>query len=341
MDITDRQKNILCAIVDAFIEIGEPVGSKALTEQGFSYSSATIRSEMSELSEMGFLTQPHTSAGRIPSQRGLRYYVDNIMHKRSLSRDEMNTIDSLLADAVKDPIGILNDVSLVLAELTKLVALSTSMAAEDAVIRRVEIIPTGKRTVLIVLMTNSGIVKNKQVKTDVDTGGEFVSILTKVLNDRLSNLPVSNITLEFIKSFAVSLGEFAFVISAILLAILEAAKEAGQPEIALEGQTNLLFRPEFEQDEIREIISFLNHKEDINKIVSRYEFGSRVLIGRELEQKELEHSALITARYQIDGKTAGTIGVIGPQRMDYAKMISSIEYFASSISRMLTEGQVE
>lgn len=336
MYMTPRQEQILSAIVDAYIAMGEPVGSKTLSEAGIEYSSATIRNEMSELSELGFLEQPHTSAGRVPSGSGLRFYVDRLMNREPVSPHMRAVIDSMLEDVGDSPVEILKSISEVLAQLTQFVALSANAPDRDATVKRIEIIPTGRRSALVVLMTNTGTVKNKMCRTDVELHDDLVAVLTRIINERMSNLPLNSITPAFVQSLAVSLGEFAFVMSGILFTVLEAVRETIQSQLHVDGQMNLLLCSAYENYQIRELAQFLSKPEGLSELLSGGG-KTRVIIGKESRLKELEGSSIVAAQYKINGKEAGTLGIIGPTRMNYAKIISSVEYFANRIGKMMEE----
>lgn len=336
MYMTPRQEQILAAIVDAYIAMGEPVGSKTLSEAGIAYSSATIRNEMSELSELGFLEQPHTSAGRIPSGSGLRFYVDRLMEREPVSPQTKAVIDSMLEDVGESPVEILKSISEVLAQLTQFVALSTNAPDRDATIKRIEIIPTGRRSALVVLMTNTGTVKNKMCRTDVELHDDLVNVLTRIINERMSNLPLNSITPAFVQSLAVSLGEFAFVMSGILLTVLETVRETIRSQLHVDGQMNLLLCPAYENYQVRELARFLSQPQGLEELLGGGE-KTRVIIGKESRLKELEGSSVVVARYSVKGREAGTLGIIGPTRMNYAKIVSSVEYFANKIGKMMEE----
>jgi heat-inducible transcriptional repressor len=338
MDIGERKLKILAAIVETFVETGEPVGSKALCEAlDFSVSSATIRNEMAELVDMGLLEQPHTSAGRVPTHQGYRLYINRLMNRRAITEEEQQFIDGNLPHGAVDPEDLLEDASEVLAELTKLAAVSTTPLDEDATIRGVQFVQTGRRSALAVLMTSSGMIKNRQFRCDYDLTPEVLRVFYSLLNERLAGLPLSSLTPGFVQTMAASMGELTMLLPPVLVAVLEAARDAMAAEVRLEGQTNLLFLPEFEPETARRIMEFLNRRDELARLLNSQGASIRVLIGRENERPELSDSSVLIARYTMGGRDAGAIGLIGSTRMNYPKMIASLEYLATRVGKLLSE----
>ncbi|MCI9274386.1 MAG: heat-inducible transcription repressor HrcA [Clostridiales bacterium] len=338
MEISERKRKILAAIVEAYVKTGEPIGSKALCEAlDYSVSSATIRNEMADLVELGLLEQPHTSAGRIPSHEGYRLYIDQLMHQTPLTEDEQRFIDGSLSASANDPEHLLEDASQILAEMTRYAAVSTTPSDEEATVRHLQLVQTGRRTAMVVMTTSSGMLKNKIFRCDYDLTPEILRIFHKMLNEKLGGIPVASITPAFIQTMAASLGEMTMLMPSVLMAVLEASREAMETDVRLEGQYNLLFLPEFGMDNARRLMEFLNQREQLIRLLEGQTGVTKVLIGPESEYPELYDSSLVVSRYSLGGKNAGAIGIIGPTRMDYAKMIPKLEYLASTVGTLLSE----
>lgn len=338
MELGERKLKILAAIVDAYVRTGEPVGSKALCEAlDFSVSSATIRNEMAELVELGLLEQPHTSAGRVPSHLGYRLYINRLMNRQSISEEEQRFIDGNLSASADDPEHLLEEASQVLADMTKYAAVTTTPSDEEATVRHLQFVQTGRRSAMVVLMTSSGIIKNRLFRCDYDLTPEVLRVFHRMLNEKLTGLPVASITPAFIQTMAVSMGELTMLMPSVLMAVLEAARESLEADVCMDGQTNLLFLPEFEADSARRILEFLNRRDAIVRLLNSQESGIQVLVGRESEQPELIDSSIVVARYTLGGKDAGAIGIVGPTRMNYAKIMAKLEYLASSVGQLLNE----
>ena len=324
--------------METYVATGEPVGSKALCEAlDFPVSSATIRNEMAELAEMGLLEQPHTSAGRVPSHLGYRLYINRLMQPKPVPEEEQRYIDSILTAAADDPERLLEEASQMLARLTKMAAVSTSPTDEDATVRNIEFVQTGRRSGMVMLMTSFGMIKTRAFRCDYDLTPDILRVFYRLVNQKLRGLPLASITPAYIQSMAVTLGDMAMLLPAVLMAVLEAAKDALAADVRLEGETNLLFFPESELMSTRRVIEFLNHRKELAQLLLHQGGSVRVLIGRENERPELMDSSVVVARYSLAGNEAGAIGVIGPTRMDYARMITSLEYLARSVGTLLSE----
>lgn len=338
MELSERKQKILAAAVDLYVAAGEPVGSRAICETlDFNVSSATVRNELSDLGELGLLEQPHTSAGRVPSQKGYRVYIDSLMKKHPMTGEEKRYIDSLLLPSAYDPDRLLDGVARVLAGLTRYAAVSTTPSGESAVVRAVQFVQTSRRTAMVVLMTSAGTMKSRVFHCDFDITPEILRIFFRVLNEKLVGKPVRSVTPAYIQSLAASLGEMAMLMSSALMAVADVAQDSVQSEVCLDGEINLLFYPEFAQGGIRRIFDFLSRPAELCRLLLQQDGEIRVMIGDETNRPELADSSVIVSRYAVGGQDAGAIAIIGPMRMNYAKIISSIEYLSSSVGRMLTE----
>ena len=337
MELGKRKEMILSAIVEHYIRTGEPIGSKLLMQTlPISVSSATIRNEMSELHEMGLLEQPHTSAGRIPSQIGYRYYIDNLMNTNQLSEEERMLIRSELEKSMGNPDKLLSKAGEMLARLTGCAAVATTPTDEGATIKHIELMPVGRRIAMIVMMTSSGIIKNGICKTETEITQDMVSCFYDIVNECFVGHPVSDVGTVMIQTLVASLGENALTMSPLFVVLADIASQAQQAEIRLEGEQNLLNHREYGSD-IYEMMQFFDEKEKLERAISENKKGLQVIIGRENMYRQLENSSMIISRYSIGGHDGGAIGIIGPTRLDYARLIPSIEYLTDLVGKMLTD----
>lgn len=337
MELSERKRKILAAVVELYIKTGEPVGSKALCElPELSVSSATIRNEMSELAEMGLLEQPHTSAGRIPSQEGYRYYIDHLMGRHELTADQRRRMDSLFTLNPGDPEKVLGQAGEVLADLTNCAAVSTTPADAQASIKRVELVPVSSSTAMIVLLTTSGILKSGLCRTMVPIDERFRTSFANIAEQHFIGHPVSELSLPQIQTLAASLGEHALTMSPALITLAQLAREAAQAEILLDGQTNLLSY-DGRGTEVREALEFLRDTGPLGQLIGSGGDRMQVFIGSENVFRQLRHFSMILAPYKLAGRTGGTIGIIGPTRMDYASLIPHIEYLSAIVGKLLSE----
>ena len=340
-ELSDRKQKILAAVVEQYIATGEPVGSKALLSLlPFSVSSATVRNEMAELSEMGYLEQPHTSAGRVPSQKGYRYYVDKLMNNYELSDREKRTIEMKLGTQVRSPEQVLETASELLADMTNCAAVSTTPSDAAAVIRRVELVPVGTRLAMIVMLTSSGILKSTIVRTDSELTLDVVESFYNIVNKLFVGNPVSEMNMALLQTLAVSLGDKALIMTPLLVALSDLASTAGKSDMLLEGQSNLLHHREIASNAY-ELMEFLRRGEPLTNLFSAHRDELNVLIGKENLYRELENSSLIFSRYNIGGRDSGTLGIVGPTNIDYARLIPGLKYLTTIVGKLLTDAVEE
>lgn len=338
MELSERKLKILAAIVDTYVATGEPVGSKAVCESlEDSVSSATIRNEMAELVNIGYLEQPHTSAGRIPSQTGYRLYINELMDKKPLSNNEKGVIADRLYSKADNPEEILTTASHILADITNYVAVSTAPNGTVAKVKRLKFVQTGRNSAMVVLITTSGMVKNKLFRCDFVINSEVLRVFDNILNDKFKGVYLSIINPVFIQTVAASLGEISMLVPNVLVAILEASQEALQTNIKLDGETNLLFLPEFEITTAKRLFNYLTKRAEVAKLILAGKSETKVLVGNESRVPELSSSSVIITHYHISNGGTGAIAIIGPTRMNYAKTITSIEYIAETVGKLLSE----
>lgn len=337
LELGERKLKVLKAIVETYVKTGEPVGSKALCDaMDISVSPATIRNEMASLVNLGLLEQPHTSSGRIPSHLGYRVYINDIMNPKPMPKEEQLFIKGILANSADDPENLLKEASQVLANITKFTAISTTPSGDAATVRKLQFVQVSRRSAMVVLMTSTGMIKNKIFRCDYDLTTDILRIFSNALNEKLCGLPLAQITPAFMQTLAASLGEISMLMPSILIAILEACSESLEAGIRMNGQTNLLFLPEIGIDNMRDIMEFLNRRNDIARLFSENKGDKvNVLIGHENSYPELANSTVIIAKYAISSTESGAIGIIGPTRMDYSKIITSLKYLASTVEQLL------
>ena len=249
MELSERKLKILQTIIRTYLETGEPVGSRTISKDPeLNLSSATIRNEMSELSELGLLEQPHTSAGRVPSQKGYRYYIDNLMNRDTLSDDEMFMMKNELERSMGSPDKLLEKAGEMLAKMTGCAALSTTPTDEGAVIKHIELVPVGTRIAMVVMMTSNGIIKNGICKTETEITRDMVDTFYDIVRECFIGKPVSDVGTVMIQTLVASLGINALAMSPLFVVLADIANQSLQAEIKLEGEQNLLHHREFGTD---------------------------------------------------------------------------------------------
>lgn len=335
MELSERKKKILAAIVERYILTGEPVGSKVLCGN-LAVSSATVRNEMSELSEIGYLDQPHTSAGRIPSQRGLRYYINNLMERYDISDIDRFAIENRLTCDSAEPQEILLNAARILSDVTGCASVALTPYDVNAHIKRVELVPISSKTVLVVLIVSTGVVKSRicrcETEIDISTAELFYNIAAAHFTAHRSD----ELTIAKIQSLAASLGDKAFSMAPLLFALYELAHEASQCSVITEGQSKLLNFKELESD-VYNIFECLKSPSDLVNILNSGVDDFTISIGRESRNRNFEHTSIIASKYSVCGKNVGAIGIIGPLRIDYARFVPNIIFISKIVGKILSE----
>ncbi len=338
MELAVRKQKILKAIVESFISTGEPVGSKTLlNETGIEVSPATVRNDMADLAFSGYIHQPHTSAGRIPSQKGLRYYVDHLMVPIPPTERAKAYIDAKLSAAADTPENLLREAAKLLSSYTGYAAVTTTPESSDARIHRIHLVGTGRHTAMIIMVTNTGMVRSKLFRSNFVVTSEFISVLKEALNKALAGMPLKEINKPFMQTVAASFSELFMLSPHSLTAIMEMAQQAMLTEICTYGETKLLFSDEVDPVTSRNILSFLSDTPKVAKLLFSQRNRLSVHIGSECNNRELLTASVITARYEISSAVAGAVAVFGGGRMDYASAVGITSYVAECISRLLDE----
>lgn len=332
MEMTARKEKILACVVRGFVRSGEPVGSKTIAEE-IGVSSATVRNEMAELIELGLLEQPHTSAGRIPSQRGYREFVDRLMTVPSVSGAEKSRFDTALALSAFDPERLLSCVCRLLSGSSRYSGVVTTPSGATATIKAVQFAQTSRRTAMLLLISSAGTMKTRVFHCDFDLTPEILRVFFRLFNERLAGKAVADVTPAFLQSMAVSCGDMMALVGSALGALREAAAETQETEVLCSGQVNLLFYPELEA---RPIMDLLERKSDLVELLKGKPGKFTVLLGSETGRMELLNAAVLVSRYAVAGQDAGALAVIGPMRMDYPRLAAVISYLSQEVGAMLT-----
>ncbi len=337
MEPTERKMKILEAVVEAYIKTGDPIGSKAVCQVlDFNVSSATVRNDMAELSNLGLLAQPHTSSGRVPTELGYRVYVDDLMKPAPLSKREQTAIKNMLELHADTPEELLETAAEILSRITGYAAAATSPPGENAVIRHIKFVQTGHYTAMAVLITSLGSVKPKLFRCDYRLTPSLLEMFDKAVNERLCGLPVLAMTPAFIQTTALSLGEMSLMMPSVLLAVSEAAKEASADGTAIKGQSNLFMMPELDAACGKKVMELLSHSRELAKLMTAAASGTGILIGSELPNDAFSSLSMAAVPYTAAPDCSGTLAVIGPLRMDYPKMKAVLECVADLVGESLS-----
>ncbi|MBP3660278.1 MAG: heat-inducible transcription repressor HrcA [Oscillospiraceae bacterium] len=343
MELTERKKKILRAIVDNYIQTAEPVGSKVLANlPGINCSSATIRNEMADLTQMGLLEQPHTSAGRIPSPAGYRLYVDELMQDYRLSVDETQSLNQALELKMQEVDKVISQVSKMVSKMTNLPAVAMTAAANTPTVQRFDVIMAGAGSFILVVMTNNEVVKNKLIKLPLNCTEQDLKLLAAVLNASLTELPADHFTPELLQRVSRSAGPAASLVPVIVDFTTHVLSEQMKSEVFVTGQMKLLGQPEYRDvDKAQEVLSSLDG-ETLSNLPATLSAagGTQILVGPENIAKELKDTSVVMTRFDIGDGMQGLIGVVGPTRMDYAQVTARLSYFAENLGRMFSKPEL-
>lgn len=326
--IGSRQKELLKTIVEEYVKTARPVGSKALCKK-FKCSSATIRNDMAMLEELNYLEKTHISSGRIPSEEGYRYYVDNLMEPKKISGEDMLKLQTIfnnkeleLNDAISKSLEIISDI-------TNYTSVILGKEASDNLLQKVEVIPVSQRQLVTLLITNTGHVENKNIKLEENIPAEEISKTTELLNKMLIGTPIDEVPskLEFevkpvIRTY---IQNYEVVYNAFYNAL---SNFTNGRDVKFTGKTNILKQPEFSTvDDVKNIISKFESKDMVSKIE---ETGDEVKVYIGSESEIDDNVTVIKTKYKANGRE-GTIAIIGPKRMEYERVVNMLEYLKDSI----------
>ena len=340
MELTERKKKVLRSVVDLYIRTAEPVGSKAVTElPDMKYSSATIRNEMADLTSMGYLEQPHTSAGRIPSAAGYRLYVDELMADYRLSMDETKSINESLEAKMQKVDKLVEKVAKLVSQATDLPAISMAARQGDATVKRFELIAAGAGSFILVVMLSNDEVVNKLIKLPLNVEESDLKILSALLNATMAEISVEEFTPALLDRVMRSAGAAASLVPVIVEFTTDTLRRQGNANMAVAGQMRLLSHPEYRNiDKAQRVINGLDEDALSNlPAVMQNAQGTKVLVGPENVAEELKDTSVVMTKFDIGDGMQGMIGVVGPTRMDYAKVTARLSYFAESLSKMFAK----
>lgn len=334
-----RLLKILEQIINIYIETGEPVGSVAVcSKMERSVSSATIRSEMAKLEKLGFLKQPHVSAGRVPTYDGFRIYIQHLMKPEHLSLKEKKEIDSLIKKDLSSVSAVVENALTVLSDLTKLAAVSTIKISNFSVISKVEVIPTGRKVYAVLIITSTGEIKNKICRVEFDLTNQQLNSLRKLLNESLIGSSFESLTSETIDNIAAAFGSYVLSFLPLFKALHEISDEMKKTQVKLKGENKLL---NYEGVEALEVLKFMSAKDSIEKILSSAFSGINIIFGNETDFFQVGNSSLIITKYGDENHSLGCFGVIGPIRLDYRKIMAYVEYFERGVSEIIKGMELE
>lgn len=332
--ISDRQLKILEAIISDFIDTAQPVGSRTISKKyPLGISSATIRNEMADLEELGYLMQPHTSAGRVPSDLGYRLYVDSLIRDNSIPSRDKEIIQSLLLNKIIEASDLAKQAVKLLSDFTKLVAVVSIPRFNKCKLANLKLIKVSDSRVLLILVTDTGIVKNIQLGLS-NTEQFILDKISDTMLDHLMGETIENIDVRSILKIKEKLSAFGNIVDYLIPILRDALKSLNGSEYYMDGISHLLSTYEFsETEKARGIFDYLNNQQAIETLVESIpENKLTIKIGNEIGVEMLEDCSIVASSYKVDGNSAGRILIIGPKRMDYGTVVSTVNYISNTLS---------
>jgi heat-inducible transcriptional repressor len=337
--LTQRQRLILNAVVEDYVQSAEPVGSRTLSKHGeIQFSAATIRNEMADLEDMGYLDHIHTSSGRIPSQKGYRFYVDNLLQRQEIVSGELDALRSMFQQRIHEVERIISQTSTVLSHLTNQVTIVLGPKIQQERVKKIELIPITKGRAVAILVTDTGHVQDRQVQLSDDIAVEDIAAIVRLLNDKLAGVPLSKVKSRFYREVVVEMAAMLEHYEDFLGVIEELSSVAETAEkVYVGGAANILAQPEFRDiDKVRPLLILLESAELANQVLPETYSGLDIRIGEENTAEPLRDCTVISTTYSMPGMAIGRIGIVGPTRMDYARIIQILDYTSRSLTKILT-----
>ncbi|MCD8086930.1 MAG: heat-inducible transcriptional repressor HrcA [Clostridiales bacterium] len=341
MELTERRRRILRAVVENYIETAEPVGSKTImTLAHLECSSATVRNEMAALEKMGYLEQPHTSAGRIPSPKGYRIYVNELMEEHKLSLQETERINSALNLKMRELDQVLDQAGRLVSQLTNYPAFSLSAGRSTVVINRYDLLMVDQNSFICVAMTNTNVVRNKLFHLPTELTEPQLQLLNALLNTSFVGKTLEEFSPDLMEKARKAAGSSYGLISLVVSFAMDVLEGCRQSSVHTAGENHLLTHQEFQDmDRAQKLLDYMNDESRFTDLpMPGKEAGSqtKVLIGPENVAEELKDTSVVLASYDIGDGMKGVIGVVGPTRMDYAQVTAKLSYLADNLSRLFT-----
>jgi heat-inducible transcriptional repressor len=338
--LSDRKRAILKAIVSDYIQRAEPVGSRTLARRyNLGISPATIRNEMADLDEMGYLEQPHTSAGRIPSYMGYRYFVDSLMETERLSPADEERLTRALQQRLSKIDTVFSQATRVLSEVSQYVSLIMTPIFGQQVFQQLQLVPLDTHYVVVLLVTDTGLVQNRVMEIPPGVSAAELDQIAQVFTKLLRGMPLENLSSSFLQELYSVFSRRNKTLQHFLVELVASFGYTGEEKVYLGGTTNILKQPEFSDvEKVRSLLQVLEERDHLCRLLmDTASEDIAITIGEENKCILMKDCSIVTACYEINGRRVGTIGVLGPTRMDYARVVSVVEYMQKLLSKALAE----
>lgn len=338
--LSERQRFILSAIVDNYIRSAEPVGSRTISKrEGLGISSATIRNEMADLEELGYLEQPHTSAGRVPSTKGYRFYVDNLLKPQDLTEEELGKLKRIFVDRIMHVEQLIEHTAAILSQVTNYTAVVLGPEIFEHRLKHMQIVPLNDQQAVAIIVTHTGRVENTLLELPAGVPPAEIEKLVNILNSSLHDVPLWQLRQRLYTEVASEMRRHVEPYEEMLHAIENVFKsEHHTDRIFLHGRAKIINQPEFRDlEKAKDLFELLEQNDQLLQLFNNPGAGLMIRIGQENTMEAMKNCSIVTTSYYLDGKPVGTVGILGPTRLEYGKVITVLNYLAVALSRILTD----
>ncbi len=341
--LTNRQLQILQVIVDDFIVSAQPVGSRQISKkQGITFSPATIRNEMADLEELGFLEKTHTSSGRVPSEKGYRFYVDHLLSPQGINSKDIQQIQSIFNDRLVEVEHIIRKSANILSELTSYTSILLGPDVQRHRVKRFSIVPLSSDTAVAIIVTNNGHVENRMFNLPPDFTASDLEKMVNILNDRLIGVSLEDLHKSLEAEVLAVLQQHVRSADDFISALITATMHNSESKIFYGGKTNMFNQPEFHDlNKVRMILDLMETTSQVQSLFHPNESGIHIRIGSENKQLEMENCSVITTTYSIGDDQQGAIAIIGPTRMDYKRVVALLDVMRLDLTQAFMKNRSE
>ena len=337
--LTDRQLLILQVIIDDFISSAQPVGSRSLSKkENITFSSATIRNEMADLEDSGYLEKTHSSSGRVPSEKGYRFYVDHLLSPQKLKQSDLMEINALFAEKIYELENIVQKSAKILSDLTNYTTIVLGPAVKENKLKKIQIVPLNKHTAIAIIVTDSGHVENRMFHLPETVDAAEIEKLVNILNERLTGVSIDKLHNNIYKEVASLLKQHISHYEYFLSSLSETVKFPNNQKLFFGGKTNILSQPEFHDiAKIRNLLNMIEKEDGIPDLIRNNTADISIKIGRENNNIAMENCSIISASYSIGDENIGSIAILGPTRMEYSRVVSLLNILSHDLTKVLTK----
>ncbi|WP_377888423.1 heat-inducible transcriptional repressor HrcA [Alkalihalobacillus sp. R86527] len=337
--LTERQLFILQILIDDYIRTAEAVGSRTISKRKeVSFSSATIRNELADLEDMGYIEKTHSSSGRVPSEKGYRFYVDNLLSPPVLSNNDVKDIHSLFAEKMVEVEKVIQQSAKILSELTQYTSIILGPEVFETKLRQVQIIPLSKETAVVVLVADSGHVENQTITIPPSVSMSDIEKVVNIMNERLKDIPLVSLKSTMMQEMATVLKKHIENYNQVNTMLDNLFLYTNAEKVYYGGKTNILAQPEFKDvEKVRLLLNTFEQDDLMYNILRPEKKGIEVRIGQENDLEAMQECSIVTADYFIEGKRMGSLALLGPTRMEYHRSMSLLGFLANDLTSTLTE----